>query len=162
MVSTLWCSVATSAQSRQPSTTNKPWVVQTKKQVGDIQRVLAGQSGNKNQDIVSGAGNQTRVAVFHDEKRENDVVEVHDAADDIYVVLDGEATLLLGGTVNEAKEISVGEWRGKSSTGGTNVRIKKGDVVFIPRGTAHQRTVAGKDFTMILIKVFATEQPQKQ
>jgi mannose-6-phosphate isomerase-like protein (cupin superfamily) len=101
---------------------------------------------------------QTRIAVFHDEKRENDMFEVHDSADDIYYVLGGKATLALGGELIEASEISPGEWRAKTVSGGNNFEIKKGDVVFVPRGTVHQRTVTGKGFSMILVKVFATDQ----
>lgn len=149
------------SQTRQPSSATKPWVVKTKQQVSDIRKTLERQSGNKNEDVVAAAGLQMRVAVFHDEKRENDLNEVHDNSDDIYYVLDGEATLMLGGTLVEANEISPGEWRAKSATGGEKVIIKKGDLVVVPRGTRHQRTVTGKGFSMILIKVFAERQPTK-
>ena len=100
-----------------------------------------------------------RVAIFHDEKRENDLHEVHDGSDDIYYVLDGEATLMLGGSLVEPNQISPGEWRARLATGGQKVVIKKGDLIVVPRGTPHQRTVTGKGFSMILIKVFETKQP---
>ena len=148
------------SQTRQPSTSTRPWVIKNKQQVSDIYKRLEKDTGNKNEDVVAAAGVQMRVAVFHDEKRENDLNEVHDASDDIYYVLEGEATLMLGGTLVEPNEISPGEWRAKTATGGETVRIKKGDLVVVPRGTRHQRTVTGKGFSMILIKVFATEQPQ--
>ena len=96
-----------------------------------------------------------RVAIFHDTKREGDNFELHDASDDIYYVLEGKATLYLGGTLSEAKEISPGEWRSKTAAGGQQVTIAKGDLIVVPRGTVHQRTVTGKGFSMILIKVFA-------
>ena len=144
-----------SAQSRVPSTASKPFVVKVRQQITDINKELLKQSGNKNLDIVPYAGTQMRVAVFHDEKRENDNFEVHDASDDIYYVLEGKATLSLGGQLIEPKEISPGEWRSKSSTGGQTVAITKGDLIVVPRGTVHQRTVTGKGFSMILIKVFA-------
>jgi len=147
-------------QTRQPSTAERPWTVKTKQQVADIQKALEKQAGNKNEDIVAAAGVQMRVAVFHDEKRENDLNEVHDNSDDIYYVLDGQATLMLGGTLVEPNEISPGEWRAKTASGGESVRIKKGDLVLVPRGTRHHRTVTGKGFSMILIKVFATAQAQ--
>jgi mannose-6-phosphate isomerase-like protein (cupin superfamily) len=149
---------AASSQTRQPSTTTKHFIVKTKQQVGDINRELERQDGNKNQDLVAASGSQMRVAIFHDEKRENDNFEVHDAADDIYYVLEGEATLMLGGRLTDAKEISPGEWRSMSATGGEKVKITKGDLVVVPRGTVHQRTVTGKGFSMILIKVFADAQ----
>ena len=147
------------SQTRQPSTSTRPWVLKSKQQVSDIYKKLEKDTGNKNEDVVAAAGVQMRVAVFHDEKRENDLNEVHDTSDDIYYVLEGEAKLMLGGTLVDAIEISPGEWRAKTATGGEAVTIKKGDLVVVPRGTRHQRTVTGKGFSMILIKVFATEQP---
>ena len=118
-------------------------------------KAMEKEQGNKNTDIVPAAGVQMRVAVFHDEKREGDQFEVHDASDDIYYVLEGEGTLALGGSLSEPKEISPGEWRSKTAAGTKNVVIRKGDLIIVPRGTVHQRTVTGKGFSMILIKVFA-------
>jgi mannose-6-phosphate isomerase-like protein (cupin superfamily) len=147
------------AQTRQPSTPAKPVVVKTRQQVEDVMRSLARQEGNKTEDVVASSGTQMRVAVFHDAKRENDLVEVHDGSDDIYYVLDGTATLLLGGSLVEPNEISPGEWRAKTSTGGQKYEIRKGDLIVVPRGTPHQRTVTGKGFSMVLIKVFEKQQP---
>lgn len=155
----LLTSFAAFSQARQPSSAAKPWIVKTKQQVDDIRKTLAKQDGNKNEDVVAAAGLEMRVAVFHDEKREGDLNEVHDSSDDIYYVLDGTATLMLGGTLVDPNEISPGEWRAKTATGGQTVTIKKGDLVVVPRGTRHQRTVTGKGFSMILIKVFAEKQP---
>lgn len=149
------------SQARQPSQSTRPWVHKTKQQVSDISNALKKQDGNKTEDVVAAAGVQMRVAVFHDEKRENDLNEVHDGSDDIYYVLEGEATLMLGGTLIEPNEISPGEWRAKAASGGQAVVIRKGDLIVVPRGTRHQRTVTGKGFSMILIKVFAEAQPGK-
>jgi len=153
--------VLANAQDRKPSTPSKPFVVKTKQQVSDIQAALEKQAGNKNEDIAAAAGTQMRVAVFHDEKRVDDNVEVHDSSDDIYYVLKGTATLMLGGSLDSPKEVSPGEWRSKTATGGQKVVINKGDLIVVPRGTPHQRTVTDKKFSMILIKVFAAEQPAK-
>ncbi|MEO8574195.1 MAG: hypothetical protein ABI481_09520 [Pyrinomonadaceae bacterium] len=147
--------IVSAGQTGVPSSSTKPFVVKTRQQLSDISRELEKQDGNKNLDIVPAAGTQMRVAVFHDEKRENDNFEVHDESDDIYYVLEGTATLALGGTLSEAKEISPGEWRSKTASGGQQIRIQKGDLIVVPRGTVHQRTVTGKGFSMILIKVFA-------
>ncbi len=149
------------SQVRQPSTAAGPYVVRSKQQVAEIEKLLAAKPGNTNQDVVAAAGEQTRVAIFHDSKRENDLNEVHDGSDDIYYVLKGTAVLVLGGSLVEPNEISPGEWRAKSAVGGNSVTIKKGDLVFVPRGTRHQRTVTGKGFSMILIKIFAAKQPAK-
>ena len=149
------------AQTRQPSVAKRPFVVKSKQEMTDLQKVLEKKLGNTNEDIVAQAGEQTRIAVFHDSKRENDLNEVHDGSDDIYYVLKGTATLMLGGSLVEPNEISPGEWRSKTAAGGTSVTIKQGDLVFVPRGTRHQRTVTGKGFSMILIKIFAATQPVK-
>ena len=156
IVSICVCFAAAAAgQARGPAAPANQFVVKTKQQVADIYKELGRQEGNKQFDVVSAPGTQMRVAIFHDEKRENDLFEVHDASDDIYYVLAGEATLMLGGTLAEANEISPGEWRSKTAAGGQQVSIRKGDLVIVPRGTVHQRTVTGKGFSMILIKVFA-------
>src|SRR6478609_9143758 len=140
---------------RAPSTASKPFVVKTGREVTDMYRELAKKEGNTNTDIVPIPGTQMRVAIFHDTKREGDNFELHDSSDDIYYVLEGKATLYLGGTLSEPKEISTGEWRSKTASGGRQVAIAKGDLIVVPRGTVHQRTVNGKGFSMILIKVFA-------
>lgn len=146
---------------RKPSVASRAYVVMTDRQIGDIQNDLEKQSGNKSMDIVAAARTQMRVAVFHDEKRVDDNVELHDASDDIYYVLNGTATLMLGGTLDAPTEISPGEWRAKTATGGKKIVIKKGDLIVVPRGTPHQRTVTEKGFSMILVKIFAQEQPGK-
>jgi mannose-6-phosphate isomerase-like protein (cupin superfamily) len=153
--------LSSSAQTRKPSVASRPFIVKTNRQIDDIQKDLAKQAGNKAQDIVAPAGLQTRIAVFHDEKRIDDMVELHDGSDDFYYVLGGTATLMLGGTLDNPKEISPGEWRSKAATGGQKITIKIGDLVFVPRGTPHQRTVTGKGFSMILVKIFADQQPSK-
>jgi len=151
----LFFAIVAAAQVRSPAAPSKPFVVKTKQQVVDIYRELENQNGNKQFDVAPAPGTQIRVAVFHDEKRENDLFEVHDASDDIYYVLAGEASLMLGGTLAEPNEISSGEWRSKTASVGQKVTIRKGDLVVVPRGTPHQRTVTGKGFSMIIIKVFA-------
>jgi len=153
--------VLADGQERRPSTSSKPFVVKTKQQVSDIQKSLEAKPGNTNEDVAAAAGSQMRVAIFHDEKRIDDNVEVHDASDDLYYVLTGTATLMLGGSLDTPKEVSPGEWRSKTATGGQKVVINKGDLIVVPRGTPHQRTVTDKKFSMILVKVFSVEQPTK-
>ena len=85
--------------------------------------------------------------------------EVHDASDDVYYVLEGTATLTLGGTLDSPKEVEPGEWRGSKIIGGQKVEIAKGDVVIVPRGTPHHRSTANQDFTMLLIKVWEDPRP---
>jgi len=151
--------ITAASQSRGPSTPARPFEVRTGREIADVIKHLEEKGGNQQSDVVGQKGVQMRVAVFHDEKRENDPIEVHDASDDIYYVLEGEATLMLGGTLAEPNETAPGEWRSKSASGGQRVTVRKGDLIVVPRGTPHQRTVTGKGFSMILIKVFESRQP---
>jgi len=146
-------------QAAVPSTASRPFVIRTKQQVSDINKEIEAKPGNQQFDVAAQTGTQMRVAVFHDEKRENDLHEVHDGSDDVYYVLDGEATLILGGSLIEPNQISPGEWRSKNANGGQKVVIRKGDLVVVPRGTPHQRTVTGNGFSMIIVKIFETRQP---
>jgi len=74
----------------------------------------------------------------------------------VYYVLDGTAELTLGGTLDQPREATPGEWKSKKINGGTTIRITQGDLIVVPRGTPQQRnTVDGKEFSMILIKVFS-------
>lgn len=149
---------AVSAQTKQPSTPTSTFVIKSKTDLDDVLKSYGGAKENQNKDIVGAKGQQMRVAVFYDVNRVNDLYEVHDTADDIYYVLEGKATLALGGELVDANEISPGEWRAKTVKGGNPFDIKKGDLIIVPRGTVHQRTVTKKGFSMILIKVFAVKQ----
>jgi len=143
-----------SAQDRKPSQPLRPFVVKTKQSVDDLEKSL--RSDNKVEDLIGGAGMQLRVAVQHDKLRKNADAEVHDESDDVYYVLDGTAELTLGGTLDQPREATPGEWKSKKINGGTTIRITQGDLIVVPRGTPHQRnTVDGKEFSMILIKVFS-------
>ena len=63
--------------------------------------------------------------------------ELHLEGIDNLVVLDGEATLIYGGDMKDARMITEGEFQGSSLTGDTkSVEIKKDDIVQIPAGTA--------------------------
>lgn len=80
--------------------------------------------------------------------------EVHAHYDDVFVVTDGKATLITGGTVVNAKTGSDGETKGSSVQGGKSQTITKGDVVHIPAGTPHQLIIAPGDvYSSIVVKV---------
>lgn len=137
--------------SKEPSQPTRPFVVMRAQSLSDLEQRLS--SDNKVEDLIGGAGLQLRVAVQHDKNRLTAQAEVHDASDDVYYVLDGTATLTLGGRLESPREVEPGEWRSPRIIGGQTFEIKKGDLIVVPRGTPHQRTA--KDFSMILIKIFA-------
>lgn len=151
--------LAVSAQMRAPAEAVKPYVVKTKVDVATLEKSLHGE--NKVEDLTGGPGTQLRVAIQHDNYKETADAESHDASDDVYYVLEGEAKLTLGGKLELPREISPGEWRSKSIAGGKVFIIKKGDLIVVPRGTPHQRysVKKGKVFSLILVKIFAAPLP---
>ena len=145
------CGVVVSAQ-RKPSEATRPFVVMPAQSLEDLQKSL--QPENKTSELIDSSGMQLRVAVQHEKNRSGAAAELHDASDDVYYVLDGSATLVLGGKLEDPKEADPGEWRSPRIIDGKTIEIKKGDLIVVPRGTPHQRSTANKDFTMILIKVY--------
>jgi|ERR1035437_1839732 mannose-6-phosphate isomerase-like protein (cupin superfamily) len=150
--------VAISAQTRQPSTAIRSFVVKTKQSLDDLEKKLS--TGNNVEDLIGGKGMETRVAIQHDSDRVGADAELHDASDDVYYVLKGKATLVLGGKLVDPKETSPGEWKSKKTEGSQTVEINEGDLIVVPRGTVHQRTVTGKGFSMILIKIYEDPLPK--
>jgi mannose-6-phosphate isomerase-like protein (cupin superfamily) len=140
------------ATERGPSSPIRPFVVLTAQSVDDAVRKLHPE--NKVEELIGGEGMELRVAIQHEANKAAASAVIHDASDDVYYVLEGTATLTLGGKLEAPKEVEPGEWRGPRIEGGRNVDVKKGDLIVVPRGTPHMRSTVGKDFAMILIKIF--------
>lgn len=65
--------------------------------------------------------------------------EAHLRLSDFFVVIDGEATVMTGGTMVDRKEnAATGEVRGTDLVGGTAHVLHKGDVLYIPAGMPHR------------------------
>ena len=144
--------LSVSAQ-RKPSEATRPVVVMPAQTLNDLKEKL--KPGNKTEELIDSAGMQLRVAVQHENNKTGAAAELHDASDDVYYVLEGSATLVLGGKLDAPREAEPGEWRSPKIIDGKTFEINKGDLVVVPRGTPHQRSTANKDFTMILIKIYA-------
>ena len=92
----------------------------------------------------------------HASRREKaGAVEVHDHETDVVYVLDGEATLVTGGTLVEPKLVSPGETRAPRVDGGETRTLKKGDVVVIPNGVPHWFKEASNPFLYFVVKPIA-------
>jgi mannose-6-phosphate isomerase-like protein (cupin superfamily) len=80
--------------------------------------------------------------------------EVHAQYDDIFLVTEGKANLITGGSVVNPKTDIDGETKGSSIENGKSVTIAKGDVVHIPAGVPHQLIlVPGNEYSSIVVKV---------
>ena len=82
--------------------------------------------------------------------------EIHEGVTDVFYVLSGEATLVVGGKVIGGKSTGPDELRGTSIQGGVSKKLAAGDIVNIPVKTPHQTLVqAGQKITYFVVKVRA-------
>jgi mannose-6-phosphate isomerase-like protein (cupin superfamily) len=80
--------------------------------------------------------------------------EVHAHYDDVFLVTEGTATLVSGGTVLDAKTGEDGETTGSGIQSGTSHTVVRGDIVHVPAGTPHRLIVApGVVFGAVVVKV---------
>ncbi|HEX8294005.1 MAG TPA: hypothetical protein VF570_19780, partial [Pyrinomonadaceae bacterium] len=92
------------AGGRAPSSPIRPFVVLTAQSVADVGRKLHPET-NKGHELIGGEGMELRVAVQHEAGKAAASAEIHDASDDVYYVLEGSATLTLGGKLESPKEV---------------------------------------------------------
>jgi len=70
-------------------------------------------------------------------RRGSGEVEVHDKTNHIFIIVEGEATFVTGGTLVGAKNTAPGQIRAASLNGGQTHQLKKGDVITVPAKTPH-------------------------
>jgi mannose-6-phosphate isomerase-like protein (cupin superfamily) len=86
--------------------------------------------------------------------------ELHENFADLFIIIEGRAALVTGGTIAEAKSIAAGETRGASVEGGFRQELRAGDVAHVPAGLPHQMLVSGDRFvTCLIVKI--QQDPQK-
>ncbi len=71
------------------------------------------------------------------QRREAGLVEYHDHTNHVFVMVEGEATLVVGGTMVNSKRTAPDQMRASSVEGGTTYHLSKGDVITIPAKTPH-------------------------
>jgi quercetin dioxygenase-like cupin family protein len=81
-------------------------------------------------------------------------VEVHTQEADLFYVIDGTATQVLGGTVTGGKETGPGQIRGATIEGGKTYHLSKGDVMWVPAGVPHWFPDIPQPLSYLLVKVF--------
>ena len=64
-------------------------------------------------------------------------VEVHEKTNHVFIIVEGEATFVTGGTLVGVRETAPGQRRAPSVQGGETHHLTKGDVITIPAKTPH-------------------------
>jgi quercetin dioxygenase-like cupin family protein len=70
-------------------------------------------------------------------------------------VVEGNATVVTGGEMREAREVAPGELRAATVEGGEPHELHKGDVLAIPNGVPHQFVAVSDPFLYFVVKVQA-------
>jgi mannose-6-phosphate isomerase-like protein (cupin superfamily) len=64
-------------------------------------------------------------------------VELHEKTNHVFIIVEGEATFVVGGTMVNPKVTAPDQKRAPSSEGGQTYHLTKGDVITIPAKTPH-------------------------
>jgi len=116
----------------QFATADEAVVLEASELGATLAAMLAGQAAS--QRLIEG-GDVFSVTQLH---RTAPTADIHAILCDLYVVQEGSATLVTGGSlVNPGPASRPGDQRGSAILGGTERLVKAGDLVFIPSGMVH-------------------------
>lgn len=130
-----------------------------------VKRAIANQLTDQQIRQVDIGKANVGVAVVHRGKLNNPEANVaeHDLVSEVYHVIDGSATLVLGpdligkerrpSTVTTVRLLNGPGNNAKGMRNGVAYEIKAGDVVVIPAGTGHQFTKIDDHITYLMIRV---------
>lgn len=85
------------------------------------------------------------------------IAELHQNFADLFIVLEGRATLVTGGLVENLRSVGPGEFRGSALSNGSSQELRPGDIAHIAAGTPHQILLSGEaGFAAIVVKLRET------
>jgi glc operon protein GlcG len=103
--------------------------------------------------VLDDGSNGENYMVHASRREKSGLSEVHELDTDIIYVLDGTATFVTGGKSVDSKLVAANELRGSMIDGGDTRELKKGDVVIVPKGTAHWFKQVDGAFLYYVVKV---------
>jgi mannose-6-phosphate isomerase-like protein (cupin superfamily) len=86
-------------------------------------------------ESLGGWGNHSMSVVRREASGE---AELHETQSDILIIRAGEASIVIGGTIPDAKKTTAHEIRGSRIEGGEKQPLRAGDIVHISPKTPHQ------------------------
>ncbi len=104
------------------------------------------------QALFEKEGGPYRIYTSYIENRPG-AADIHALDDEIFLVVSGSAEVTLGGDVIDKKTKEENEYRGTTIAGGTTRKVGAGDIISIPRGTAHQMNPGSGYVLYIVIKM---------
>ena len=130
--------------------THKAKMIADKDDDVPINMVKMGAAGDRHQVGIS--------VVYRLKGQSNPTYAVHDDVAEVYHVLEGTGTMLLGGKLTDGKRrpTSAGNGMGSVGTrsdGAKEIRIARGDVLIIPAGTPHRWLMADEFTSYTVVRI---------
>jgi len=104
------------------------------------------------QSLFEGEDGPYRVYTSYIENRKG-AADIHALDSEIFLIMSGSAEFTLGGEVTDKEAKSENEYRGTTISGGTTYSVAAGDIISIPKGTAHQMNPGEGHILYIVIKI---------
>lgn len=115
-----------------------------------IEQTAASSGGNASVTLAKYPEHFTMLAL----KEKSGGAEIHRKFADFFYVVRGEATLLTGGSIPDAKDSGPDEVKGSTVKDGVSTVLREGDFVHIPANVPHQLILpTGGEFIYFVIKV---------
>ena len=83
--------------------------------------------------------------------------QIYEEADEIWFVRSGRAGLSMGPRLSSAREVEPGKLVGAGIQTPRRFEVAAGDIVNLPRGTAHQLDPGNDRFEYVVVRVFPTD-----
>jgi mannose-6-phosphate isomerase-like protein (cupin superfamily) len=123
----------------------------TAKELQSMGQVRLAKGAQYSDRTLARYGNHYLLVVKRDETGSS---ELHQHEADVFVVEEGQGSILTGGKIVNPHTTKPGEIRGSSIEGGKSHPLSTGDVVHIPAGIPHQLLLEkGKPFVYFVVKV---------
>ena len=126
--------------------------VKTKAEIDSLVAMLRAGELKGAQPLFEKEGGPYRIYTSYIENRKG-AADVHALDDEIFLIVSGSAEVTLGGVVKDKKEKEENEFRGTTIADGATRRVGVGDIISIPRGTAHQMDPGSGHVLYIVIKM---------
>ncbi len=88
--------------------------------------------------------------------RRKGAADIHEADDELFIVLSGSARSTLGGEITDKKQTAPHEYRGTTISGGATRPVGVGDIISAPRGTPHQMDATDGHILYIVVKIMGS------
>lgn len=127
----------------------------TAEQIREHNRALLGKL-DAQKDATETIGSYGNHSILLAHREASGRVEIHETKADIMFIESGDATIVIGGRVPDAKTTEPHEMRGSKIVGGERQALHAGDVLHIPAKTPHQFLLEpGQKIDYYTVKVVA-------